>query len=323
MAFNKIQVVVPYLRGTHSWYYPILSPCVSPATFVDPFVSKITHSCNPNSWCVFDGKDLNVRATRDIAAGEELTINYTSREEENFERRQNNLKAYWNIDCNCSLCNKGALGPDGELREKVLYLIKLGPSAGGTYRIEERMQRAIGDMNAYGFSGGSTLMVQLYRVAIHIDVHNKVPEKALKKTLLLYFQVEPHATPAISLPRRINTLFNIIAYTMPLRKRIILPEIPHPIRYTLYKLQYPLREILAKATAKCYGVASIAATYERDTLAAIIKTTDDFAVENGRFEDKYISPQENDEAKKAFMENMNEVLKWASIPEHNYEQLMP
>src|SRR4051794_28512100 len=120
MQQNKIAASVPLLKGECKFWDSKLKSVAHFGYFVDPFVSMINHSCDSNAWCVLDGKELHVRATKDIAAGEEITLCYATKGRNDCERRTKNLKHYWGIDCKCSLCARGLLGPTGDLRENIL-----------------------------------------------------------------------------------------------------------------------------------------------------------------------------------------------------------
>lgn len=63
--------------------------------------SYINHSCLPNSYKVFIGDILLLRAIRPIKAGEELTLSYVNLQE---QKRRQYLKKTWGIDCRCPLC---------------------------------------------------------------------------------------------------------------------------------------------------------------------------------------------------------------------------
>ncbi|KAH7073121.1 hypothetical protein BKA63DRAFT_577199 [Paraphoma chrysanthemicola] len=65
--------------------------------------SYINHSCLPNSVRTFLGDLLLLRATRDIAAGEEITAQYVAPELA-FKDRQHNYQSTWGFECDCELC---------------------------------------------------------------------------------------------------------------------------------------------------------------------------------------------------------------------------
>ncbi|KAL2623501.1 hypothetical protein R1flu_003706 [Riccia fluitans] len=64
--------------------------------------SFLNHSCSPNCSVMFVEKAMFVRASRDIATGEELTIAYCNLYE-TMENRQDSLK-WWNFRCKCDRC---------------------------------------------------------------------------------------------------------------------------------------------------------------------------------------------------------------------------
>ncbi|KAH6662019.1 hypothetical protein B0J14DRAFT_663001 [Halenospora varia] len=77
-------------------------------TTLDAFIAVINHSCDPNTWRTYRGKEFRPTASRDIKAGEESTIKYCT--EAGYDVRRKKLMDEWCIDCHCSLC---LLGPEG------------------------------------------------------------------------------------------------------------------------------------------------------------------------------------------------------------------
>ncbi|KAH6860622.1 hypothetical protein BKA58DRAFT_391850 [Alternaria rosae] len=70
-----------------------------------PETSRLNHACAPNAQYVIDTSLLThtVRVTRPIAAGEEITISYTSPIEPTPERQQH-LQAGFHFTCTCPRC---------------------------------------------------------------------------------------------------------------------------------------------------------------------------------------------------------------------------
>mmetsp|Transcript_76413 Transcript_76413/g.151177 ORF Transcript_76413/g.151177 Transcript_76413/m.151177 type:complete len:471 (+) Transcript_76413:83-1495(+) len=70
-------------------------------------LSMINHSCFPN--CIVDGDEGTLRATQDIAAGEELTVSYLNDGQLLWprERRRNELQQRWDFICHCRRCSEG------------------------------------------------------------------------------------------------------------------------------------------------------------------------------------------------------------------------
>ncbi|KAH8114081.1 hypothetical protein DFH11DRAFT_1509569 [Phellopilus nigrolimitatus] len=72
---------------------------------VFPDISRINHSCSPNAVWSFDSRALwaEIRATRPIATGEEITIAYVTPTETRAERQQT-LKKKYGFTCHCTQC---------------------------------------------------------------------------------------------------------------------------------------------------------------------------------------------------------------------------
>ncbi|KAJ4368241.1 hypothetical protein N0V83_006597 [Neocucurbitaria cava] len=70
-----------------------------------PSVSRINHACRPNAHARFIPRTLlmEVRAVRDITAGEEISISYGKLDLPHAER-QRLYKQGWNFTCTCSSC---------------------------------------------------------------------------------------------------------------------------------------------------------------------------------------------------------------------------
>jgi len=66
-------------------------------------LSRINHSCCPNSM-VCQGLEKEVRATKYITRGEEITISYIIN---NWDIKRNRVQelSYWNFKCTCEICS--------------------------------------------------------------------------------------------------------------------------------------------------------------------------------------------------------------------------
>jgi len=71
-------------------------------------LSMVNHACFPN--CIVDGDEGTLRATRDVAAGEELTVSYLNDGQLLWprERRRTELQQRWDFNCNCRRCAEAA-----------------------------------------------------------------------------------------------------------------------------------------------------------------------------------------------------------------------
>lgn len=74
----------------------------------DPFAALMNHECAPKAFWNFEGKRLRVVASKDIKAGEEITISYRSGV--TFVERQFALMNNYLFTCTCELCCAGADG---------------------------------------------------------------------------------------------------------------------------------------------------------------------------------------------------------------------
>ena len=77
---------------------------------LDPRISLINHSCEPNAVVVFDGPKLAVRSLNPIKKGEEVLISYID-SSSIFGLRQAQLRDQYFFTCSCSKCKLGATAP--------------------------------------------------------------------------------------------------------------------------------------------------------------------------------------------------------------------
>jgi hypothetical protein len=85
----------------------------------------INHSCEPNAWWIYEWHELRVRALLDVSAGEKVTFSYIDAfRNGDFLLRREELRRGWGIECTCSLCRQGDLGPRESLRNSVLAALQ-------------------------------------------------------------------------------------------------------------------------------------------------------------------------------------------------------
>lgn len=90
----------------------LVTPTFDPVGIAfDPVASLINHSCDPNSVMTFDGRSLSVRALREIAKDEELTISYIDNTNPTH-RRQDELTERYFFKCECTRCTSYAESQD-------------------------------------------------------------------------------------------------------------------------------------------------------------------------------------------------------------------
>ncbi|KAH8107391.1 hypothetical protein DFH11DRAFT_1711684, partial [Phellopilus nigrolimitatus] len=89
-----------------------------------PDISRINHSCSPNAVWAFDSRALwaEIRATRPIAIGEEITISYIPPTDSRAERQQT-LKDKYGFTCHCTQCaataGRAAAAASNERRRQI------------------------------------------------------------------------------------------------------------------------------------------------------------------------------------------------------------
>lgn len=94
------------------------------ASAVYETISRINHSCAPNSIWHFKKEDVyvkEVRAKKKIEKGMEITASYIYEEFMSRSERREKLKRVWNFECNCKLCSldEDELRENEELRYKI------------------------------------------------------------------------------------------------------------------------------------------------------------------------------------------------------------
>ncbi|OAG07188.1 SET domain-containing protein [Paraphaeosphaeria sporulosa] len=84
---------------------PPSRPAIELALF--PSIARINHSCNPNAQANYHPlhQTFNVHATRDIPAGEEVSINYLPEHGQLRAQRVAKLEDGYGFTCNCPVCD--------------------------------------------------------------------------------------------------------------------------------------------------------------------------------------------------------------------------
>jgi hypothetical protein len=202
-------IFLPLLKTPGRSYHSQLSTTVTLAgTYIDPFVALISHSCDPNVWVVFESNRLRVRALREIPVGTEIVLSILGLGGCDYEIRKSTLLSVCNINCTCTLCRQGHMGPSGELLGRLRkYEDNMVNMLDPQIDHLPDVQRAISDMQAAGFGFDARLMPALYKHAIAGQIRNLKTAAALKLCLALYYHIEPVQTPRTPLWARIDTLF--------------------------------------------------------------------------------------------------------------------
>jgi hypothetical protein len=98
---------------------PSTRPAYQLALF--PAIARINHSCNPNAQANYHAlhQTFNVHATRDIPAGDEVSINYLPEHGQLRDQRVSKLEDGYGFTCNCAACDLATdAGQQGEQSRK-------------------------------------------------------------------------------------------------------------------------------------------------------------------------------------------------------------
>lgn len=115
MLRNEGDIVLPLMNGaSRNYQTAISSTIVSAGVYLDPFIFSIRHSCDSNSWVIFESNHLRVRALKAISTGTEITLSQLrtlgigQTELNDYGCRKSSL-AKINLDCECDLCQRGKI----------------------------------------------------------------------------------------------------------------------------------------------------------------------------------------------------------------------
>ena len=73
-------------------------PC---AVVLDPLISIINHSCDPNAFCFLENGQIRLRSLKPVQGGDEITVSYTAPNTDVAARREF-LGARHFFCCNCT-----------------------------------------------------------------------------------------------------------------------------------------------------------------------------------------------------------------------------
>ncbi|KAF1996284.1 SET domain-containing protein [Amniculicola lignicola CBS 123094] len=104
-AFTKEFAAEMYARVLSN-SLTLVTPTFDPlGIMMDPTLSRINHSCDPNVYIVMDGAEAAIWTLKPIERDEELYISYIDTTNP-YARRQMELKERWFFTCKCSKCEK-------------------------------------------------------------------------------------------------------------------------------------------------------------------------------------------------------------------------
>ncbi|KAL1603609.1 hypothetical protein SLS60_005197 [Paraconiothyrium brasiliense] len=146
--FNTNFVAAMYARILSN-SMTLMTPTFDPLGIViDALLCHLNHSCDPNTFIVMDGPQMQLRALKDIKEDEELLISYVDPTMP-YARRQTELQERWFFECRCTKCRQGPTLQEDE------WAIKPGALTHQYQKIaDEEIQRNEQE-NLASFVGGS------------------------------------------------------------------------------------------------------------------------------------------------------------------------
>ena len=299
-------------------FYEVNSTISLAGISVEPVSTLVKHSCDPNSWFIFEGKQMRLRALKDIAAGTQLTRCYfrgdLTCDQEAFKR---DLKTTFEVDCNCSICQRGNVGPTGSLMDRVRKFDG-GIVDMSSVTQQRAVDRAIKDMLAAGFGYNTIPMRSLYQHALRGNIFKFKTADALKNCLKIYYLVEPNHRPAILPFGRINTLFNLVSLLdIKIEARTdhmkACDPLPQEVTKLLAIILFHLKAKLVREEAKWFGSDTNIARSGKFIFEDILVRLKIMSGAVGKTFN-YTPLSESATERVKFVKAMNELLKWADIP---------
>ncbi|KAJ4345367.1 uncharacterized protein N0V89_011497 [Didymosphaeria variabile] len=148
-TFNKDFVAAMYARLLSN-SMTLMTPTFDPLGIViDALLCHLNHSCDPNTYIVMDGPQMQLRALKDIKKDEELFISYIDPTMP-YLRRQSKLQQRWFFECRCIKCRQGPTLQEDE------WAIKPGALAQQYQKVaDEEIQRNEQEEDPASFVGDS------------------------------------------------------------------------------------------------------------------------------------------------------------------------
>jgi hypothetical protein len=289
---------------------------------LEPFVALINHSCEPNAHYVFEGTELRVRASRNIAKSEEVIFSYLGQVGD-YEGRRQLLQRLWGIRCTCPVCAECLWNDDYGFRAATEELGLVRAAIRGVYTSRpppspDSLAFAIGVLECQGRGYGVPSMLEAHQLLILLHTNNNNVQEALKVALKTRYVVEPEQKPKMQLKDSLITLLNLILLMQS-------PKQPEEISALCNLTLDALRRGYLKDVGKCFGENSMVYRHQkasegkldRELVDLIKRNTDPDWVDESGWHMTVVRPGEN---KRRWVENMNKLLAWAGLPPITAEQ---
>ena len=207
---------IPLHRGSRTYDPKVLGTTVNFQTHVkagrtlDPFMALLSHECNPTAYIVRGGYgEIEVRATKNLVPGDEVTISYVDRSEDVPLRKEALRKL--GIECVCKFCkdNLPASLPEGDFRTKVLKLFPNSSTIEKGVTSKRELETVIADIEKnHGYDVFP--LSQLYDLVIVYYLRKGRTSDALKTILKQHYLCKPVDVQKDS-DTRINQLYILLS----------------------------------------------------------------------------------------------------------------
>lgn len=301
----------------------------------DPFAALVNHSCEPNSYFIFEGKELRLRASKNILPSEELTVKYNGFKGEysniapgaklvvsyggpieEYSTRRQNLKTRWSINCTCELCQRGDIGPKGALHDE---LMKLGSNQ--FYSSRSGIEKIVADLKSGGFGYDTYPMHKLHWNLLQLYVKEKNGHEAFKICLKLRYVIERVHVPRISLTEQVGTLFMLNTFIQQYSTSTAVEQgwgkLPGHITALFSRIGFHLKAQLVDLVVKCYGQDSAVARFEKDFFDKVLALMASFQPQS-----RYVRMEVGAPGYAQYVENTNKLLEWAGIEAMSGEDIL-
>ncbi|KAE9370084.1 hypothetical protein N431DRAFT_559368 [Stipitochalara longipes BDJ] len=276
---------------------------------LEPFAAMINHRCKRNAAWDCEGRQLIFKATRRIAANDEILINY-ARERGDDNVRKQQLLTSWNITCGCIICQNGVTSPVGALRTLVLALAHSKPS--DTLFSMRAVENAIAAMRAAGLGYDAYPMWELHRHLFRGYYQNGRFEDALKIGFTLYAVIAPAQPFIVYQEYATDMLGNILQLIDPVNLTTTIGSVN--TTWGMFHHFFPiLLDKYVMETKKLYGANSKISQYAEEFLGTkleLYRVVRESQGEHGC----YARMDQNQEQRQCFVDAMNKVLNWAQLP---------
>jgi hypothetical protein len=315
-----------------TYFVPLSNECpvtevkyniLSLGTCLEPFYSKMNHSCLPNAYWCFNGREIQVRAQQDIEAGQELFITYTGGD--TYERRKKQLWEGWGFKCRCQICTSEERGPEGRLKAVLDKLLHKATAAeeDGALKLRYAMKGARVLSKKLPSGVETWEMRQFYSQVYKAHRLNKSASEMLKTWLTFYYRIQPYQQQKSAPLDRTSHLSLLIALTdHKLVSAEGLKEYADELKNLVANVYPFLRGNLIRELERWYGGDSDIAKHESDLYIqklgdAAFKEDCGRRGENG----EYLPMVRSKKSKQEFLTRINALLAYFSLDALSEEDL--